>query len=97
MLTVKNKRTGVIGIYPKRQAEWLVSTGRCELVVAKPETKSPTGKNASRKKTKAQSPETKISDEKKPEDQGVDDQSSGVSTDQNSDDGSSKTEGATDK
>lgn len=31
MLTVRNKRTGITGAYPRRQAEWLIATGRCEL------------------------------------------------------------------
>lgn len=37
MIEVRNKRTGVVTRYPRRQAEWLVSIGRCELVTTEPE------------------------------------------------------------
>ena len=29
---VRNRSTGVVGTVSKREADWLVSTGRCELV-----------------------------------------------------------------
>lgn len=40
MIEVRNKRTGVVTRYPRRQAEWLVSIGRCELVTTEPEPKA---------------------------------------------------------
>lgn len=69
MLTVKNKRTGVTGIYPKRQAEWLVSTGRCELVApgktGKPEPSKPRQKAPRKESEKKQ--DAAVSQEKAPE------------------------------
>lgn len=55
-MRVRNKRTGIEGDYPERQAKWLVSTGRCELVKpkAKPKPKAKQGY-----KTKDMKAETK--------------------------------------
>ena len=66
MLTVRNKRTGITGTYPKRQAEWLISTGRCELhEPAKAESKpapveKPAAKPKKADKAVKKSPEAKV-------------------------------------
>lgn len=31
-MRIRNKRTGVEGDYPEKQAKWLIATGRCEKV-----------------------------------------------------------------
>lgn len=75
MLTVKNKRTGVVGTYPKRQAEWLVSTGRCELVA--PDKPKP---SKSRQKAPHKEPDAVASQEKAVEVQAVTDPAIGGET-----------------
>lgn len=49
MLEIRNKRTGVTGKYPRKQAEWFLATGKCELV-EKPAKQAAQAKGKGKKK-----------------------------------------------